>query len=130
MSFKLHAVVSSGVKSHAAPLRPARDVISSVQHVHVVGAPLPGGHFVASPGSDRLSRYHSARVQGTLILMVASQRKSRDAGDSDVPKRGRTVLPMSEKVCTYRKKTKVYMAFDNIQLFRHLLGVLGCTLPR
>lgn len=47
--------------------------------------------------------------------MVASQHKSSNAGDSDVPKRGRTVLPMSEKVCTYRKKTKVYMAFDNIR---------------
>lgn len=68
-------------------------------------------HLLAILVIGLLSWYHSACVQMTLILLMATKHENSDAGNSDVPKRGCKALPLSEKVGVLdltRKGKKLY----------------------
>ena len=82
---------------------------------------LPHSQAVAVSESDPLSRYCSVCVLVTLILVNSGPKST--AGDLDMPKRNRKVLPFSEKVHMHRKNI-VYIGFGTIRGFRHPLWVL------
>ena len=80
---------------------------------------LPHSQAVAVSESDPLSRYCSVCVLVTLILVNSGPKST--AGDLDMPKRNRKVLPFSEKVHMHRKN--IYRVWNNSRFQASTVGL-------
>lgn len=104
-SFKLNAILSSGMKSLPCSILTWKRIfplssISMLQTLLVSQQPswLP----------DRLSQYLCACVQVTLIfLTIVPKHKRSNVCNLDMPERSRLVLPLSKKACIQRKKYSI-----------------------
>ena len=102
--FKLCAILSSLIKSHAFPLCPTQDV-----NYHFVWDIPPLSHLVTVSVIRSTVLVPQCCVQVTLNLLTnVSKHKGSDAGNSDLSKRNRKAFPfnMKVKVLYFIKKEK------------------------
>lgn len=104
ISFKLLTVLSSTMKSPTVPLHPAWDVSHPFSSVSTCTSCV----LRTVPVSQCL-------CSSPLFYLMAPKHKSSNAGNSHMPERSHKVVPLSEKVCTCRRKLYVIMySLNNI----------------